>query len=149
MVLLRIIACGIALSTLVSCATIMKSERASVTFVGGPESGDAKIDLPDGQYTMRNGRASVLVTRSKEDIPISVTCNAETRDGVIKTSFDALAGVGGNLIFGGLIGLAVDLGGSKVYDPPVQYNVSHLCSKEKPAPVASTSETRSPASAGK
>lgn len=109
------------------CATIVKSEKIPVRFVGGLPTGDTQVNLPDGQYTLKNGQTTVLVSRSKTDIPITVTCNNETRDGIIQTKFDAVAGVLGNIVFGGLIGIAIDSANNKTYDPPETFNLSPLC----------------------
>lgn len=118
------------------CATIVKSDRQTVQFTGGPEEQTAKIKLPDGTHELVGGSTTALVSRSKSDIPIEVTCNGQTRKGVIKTSFDPLAGVAGNIVFGGLIGLAIDIYGDKAYDVKSPYNIDQLC------------ETRSTASQG-
>lgn len=131
-----------------ACASLVKSEKTPVKFVGGLERGETKISLPDGQYTSLNGKTTVLVSRSKEDIPITVTCNQETREGVIKTDFDATAGILGNIVFGGLIGMGIDAYNNKTYDPPEVYNIAPLCSTQKPTEniAESTVETRNPSS---
>lgn len=123
-----------------SCASIVKSEKMSVLFVGGLSNAETKLDLPDGQYKLHNGQITVLVTRSKADIPVSVTCNNETRQGILPTKYDALAGIAGNIIFGGLIGMGIDSVSNKAYDPPATYNLTPLCAQtgkeniaEKPA----------------
>jgi hypothetical protein len=85
------------------CATIMKSDKTPVQFSGGMADGSTRINLPDGQFNAAGGQATILVSRSREDIPISVTCNNVTRDGVLKTSYDPLAGIVGNLVLGGII----------------------------------------------
>lgn len=109
------------------CATIMKAERTPVRFTGGASAGETKLNLPDGQYNLSNGQTTVLVTRSKADIPFSVTCNSQTREGVIRTSYDALAGIAGNIVFGGIIGIGIDAVGNKTYDPPENFNLAPYC----------------------
>lgn len=110
-----------------ACATLVKSEKIPVHFVGGLQEGDTQINLPDGQFTVKNGQTTVLVSRSKEDIPVSVTCNKETREGVIQTKYDAVAGILGNVVFGGIIGMGIDAYNDKTYDPPGTFNLSPLC----------------------
>lgn len=117
------------------CATIVKSDRTPVNFTGGLADGETQISIPDGQYSIRNGQTTLLVSRSKSDIPISVTCNHETRNGIIKTSYDPLAGVAGNIIFGGIIGITIDAFGNKAYDPPAIYNLNSLCANAVSEPV--------------
>lgn len=123
-------------SVFLGCATIIKSERTPVRFTGGLEAGETKINLPDGSYNLSNGQSTILVTRARQDIPISVTCNSKTREGVLVTKFDALTVVGGNFIIGGVIGLAIDITGNKAYDPPDQFNLAPLCATVQPEVVA-------------
>lgn len=110
------------------CATIMKSEKTPVQFSGGLSDGSTQINLPDGQFNAAGGSTTILVTRSREDIPITVTCNNVTRSGVLKTSYDPLAGIVGNIVFGGIIGIGIDAVGNKTYDPPRSFNLAPLCS---------------------
>ncbi|WP_413586895.1 hypothetical protein [Bdellovibrio sp. HCB274] len=130
---------------LAGCATIVKSERTSMRLSGGLQNGDTHVSLPDGQYTLKNGQTTIRVTRSKEDIPVTVTCNNESREGVIKTKYDALAGVAGNIVFGGLIGMAIDAANDKTYDPPEHFNISSLCASDpSKSQVADGSSIRTP-----
>lgn len=130
------------------CATIVKNEKIPMKFVGGLQKGETQISIPDGQYQVFNGQTTVLVSRSKEDIPISVTCNNETREGVIKTSYDATAGILGNIVFGGIIGMGIDAYNNKTYDPPQIYNIAPLCLKEASSPetIAAKEAPRQPSS---
>lgn len=120
------------LSVLLSagCATIVKSDKMPVQFSGGLSDGTTRINLPDGQFLAPDGKTTILVTRSKEDIPVSVTCNNITREGIIRTSYDPLAGIAGNLVFGGLIGIGIDAVGNKAYDPPQRFNIAPLCNEK-------------------
>lgn len=129
-----------------SCATIVKSEKIPVRFVGGLSSGDTQMNLPDGQYNLKNGQTTVLVSRSKTDIPITVTCNNETRDGIIQTKFDAMAGILGNIVFGGLIGMGIDSFNNKTYDPPEVFNLSPLCANPQKMNTAEDGRTEAPRS---
>lgn len=128
------------------CATIVKSDRTPVRFSGGSSNGETRLNLPDGQYNLMNGQTTVLVSRSRQDIPFSVTCNNETREGVIPTRFDALAGVGGNIIFGGIIGLGIDSFGNKTYDPPESFNLSPYCAQPQVQESSKEVEGRKPSS---
>ncbi|UXR66203.1 hypothetical protein EZJ49_08065 [Bdellovibrio bacteriovorus] len=123
------------------CASIVKSEKTPVRFIGGLKSGDTQVNLPDGQYSLKNGQTTVLVSRSKTDIPISVTCNNETRDGVIQTKYDAVAGILGNIVFGGIIGMGIDSFNNKTYDPPATFNLSPLCMDSEKSNIAEDNST--------
>lgn len=136
------IAATVAIGTLMilsGCASIVKSDRTPVRFIGGLKTGDTQVNLPDGQYNLKNGQTTVLVSRSKNDIPISVTCNSETRDGIMVTKYDAVAGILGNIVFGGIIGMGIDSFNDKTYDPPETYNLSPLCADSTKTNVAEES----------
>ncbi len=123
----------VSIAILSGCASIVKTDRVPVKLIGGAKAADTIVTVPDGQYTLKNGQTTVTMFRSKEDIPITVTCNGETRDGVIKTTFDPLAGVVGNIFFGGIIGLVIDIAGNKAYDPPKIFNMAPLCAEQDAA----------------
>lgn len=113
------------------CATIVKSERQSVILTGGQENGPTKVRLPDGNYDLSDGRGTILVTRSKEDIPIEVTCNGVTKKGVLPTHFDWAWGGAGNLVFGGIPGWIIDPLNSKGYNVRTPYSVHELCAENR------------------
>lgn len=124
-------------SFLGACATIVKSDKIPVHFIGGTDKGITQISLPDGEYTTKNGSRIIMVSRSKEDIPITVTCHEKTQQGVIVTKYDAVAGVLGNIVIGGIIGMGIDAYNDKTYDPPDIFNLRPLCSiPDSPMPVA-------------
>lgn len=119
----------IILSLLLSgCATIVKSDRKTTNFVG-PQGTEAKLQTPDGNFVV-NGNASYMISRSKADIPIQVTCNNQTQSVLMPTSFDMLWGGAGNLIFGGIPGWIIDGVGDKAYDPPTHFNLTPYCSSQ-------------------
>lgn len=109
-----------------SCATIIKSEGQMVEFFGGDPQG-TQVKVQNMTYNLQNGGGEFYIRRAKQNIPIQVTCAGETNDSAIVTSYDALAGVFGNLVFGGIIGMAIDAGSDKTYNPPLKYDVSPLC----------------------
>ena len=122
-------------SMTIGCATIVKTEKRSVTFAG-PNDMMIKLQTPDGNFEVR-GNTSVMMTRTKSDIPIEVTCNGTTNKGVVPTSFDwGWAGLG-NVVFGGIPGWVIDGIGNKSYDPPSNYNLSPLCQSKPERATAS------------
>lgn len=123
-------------AALSGCATIVKSDRQTVILSGGDENGTTTINIPDGKHELADGNGQILVSRSKQDIPISVTCNGVTKKGVIPTRFDwGWAGLG-NAVFGGIPGWIIDGVGDKAYDPKSPFNVDSLCEKRAPAALA-------------
>lgn len=118
------------------CATILKSDRQLVDFTGGHPQ-DTKIQVPDGSFELKNGEGSFMISRSKNNIPIQISCAGQKNETAIVTHFDPLAGVFGNLIFGGIIGLAIDASGNKAYDPPRKFDLKPFCgAQDNAAPIA-------------
>lgn len=117
----------IAILSFCSCATIIKNSKQTVTFTGGLEDGSTKVATPEGNYTLADGSTSALLTRTKSDIPIQVTCNGKTNKGILPTHYDVgWAGLG-NIIFGGIPGWIIDGIGDKGYDIQDSFNVGALC----------------------
>ena len=130
----RLLFAAFALS-LSSCATIVKSDRQSVTLTGVPEATTAKVNLPDGSFEVRGGSSTILVTRSKDDIPIEVTCNGVVQKGLLPTHYDVgWAGLG-NLVFGGIPGWIIDGVNPKGYNPQTPFSIQSMCA-DKPAELS-------------
>lgn len=84
------------------CATLVNGERQQVFFRGGPEKGVTKVQTPDGTFEVENGSGSYLMTRSRANIPMKVTCpDGSVKSSVIETRFDWLLGGAGNILNGG------------------------------------------------
>lgn len=87
---------------LTGCATIVNGERQQVFFRGGPEKGVTKVQTPDGTFDIENGSGAYMMTRSKSDIPLKVTCpDGQTKGGVVETGFHWGWGGLGNILNGG------------------------------------------------
>ncbi len=125
------------IATNFGCAHIVKPERQTVVFNGGASQGTTIVNAPDGKFEFTGGQGTAMMTRTKADVPIEVTCNGVTRKGVIPTQFDMFLGGLGNIIFGGIIGWIIDGSGNKGYDIKSPYNLNQLC--ETPQPPAQTS----------
>jgi hypothetical protein len=99
-----------------NCATMFKSDRQTVYFRGGPEKGITKVQTPDGTFEIQDGSGSYLMTRSKSDIPLRVTCpDGSQKTGVVETRFDWLVGGFLNVLNYGL-GWVVDPFNGSSYD---------------------------------
>lgn len=98
------------------CSTIVKSGRQQVNFRGGPDNGVTKVQTPDGTFDIENGTGAYLMTRSKSDIPIKVTCpDGSKKSDIVETKFDWLSGGLGNLGFY-FVGFVVDALSDKAYN---------------------------------
>ena len=91
-----------ALVLLTGCATLVNGERQQVMFKGGPE-GRTRVQTPDGPFDVDGGTGSYMMTRSKSDLPIKVTCpDGTTKSGIAPTSWSWGWGVFGNLLNNGI-----------------------------------------------
>lgn len=88
---------------------------------------------------------SVSLHRSMGDL--NVKCDKEGRDsGVATVTSSARGMVAGNLLFGGIIGTAVDMGTGAAYDYPTLITVSMGAAKMSAAPAASGGSSMIPTS---
>ena len=102
----KLIVSCILLLSLPACASIV-SENDSTTYIGTEPEG-ARCEL-HGQDFKRVITAPNSITLPAEAAPITVACNAEgfrTTTAELDTSMDGW--IVGNLLFGGLIGVAID-----------------------------------------
>ena len=91
-----------------SCAVMMNGSQQRIFISGGPSDGITKVRTPDGTFDIENGSGSIMLTRSRSDIPVKITCpNGASKQGIIPTHFDWLKGGAGN-IFNAGIGWFVD-----------------------------------------
>lgn len=112
----------LALSLAQGCATITSSEMQPLSLTTQAADG---AQLEKASCTLRNDKGSwtvqspgfVPVHRSAEDL--LVECRKEGHaDGVLRAVSRAAAGMFGNIIFGGLIGAAIDHNKGTGYDYP-------------------------------
>lgn len=124
-----------ALSLLQGCATIVKSPNQSIQLTGGLEDSSTKVSTPTGNFTLNGGATTILMPRTKADIPIEVTCHGQTQKTVVPTRFDIAWGGLGNLVFGGIIGWFLDAVGDKAWDAQTPFNVAPYCAKSPMTPI--------------
>jgi hypothetical protein len=72
---------------------IMNGSKQRIFVKGGPESGVTKVKTPDGTFEIENGSGSIMLSRTRSDIPVTVTCpSGKKKTGQIRTQFDWLKG---------------------------------------------------------
>ena len=99
-----------------SCAMIVKDSRQQVFFKGGVENGVTKVSTPDGTFEIENGAGAYLMTRSKPNIPLKITCpDGSKKNAQAETRFDWIAGGLGN-IWNYFIGSIFDAMSDKSYN---------------------------------
>jgi len=101
-----------------ACSTIVEGSDQSVTVITDPSGASCEL-ARDGQTIayVNPTPGTVVVTKSKDTI--AVTCNKEERitgAGVLASEFEDMTF--GNIILGGLIGLAVDASSGAINEYP-------------------------------
>lgn len=91
------------------CATMFHGSRQKVFFKGAPDEGVTKITTPTEVIEIEgDGTSMRLISRSRSDIPISITCPSGKKfDDVLETSWSWGWGGFGNILNYG-IGWLVD-----------------------------------------
>jgi hypothetical protein len=123
---MRLILIALTSLALTGCATFFKSSRQQVFFNGGSSDGVTTVQTPDGKFELDGGTGSYLMTRTKSDVPITVTCpGAKSKTGIVETKFDWLVAGGANLLF--WPALFVDPWNDKAYDLPPTIQLGQYC----------------------
>ena len=101
-----------------ACASIVEGTDQSITVSSNPTAAACELERAGGQIGVVNPTPdTVIVQKSSDDI--SVRCSKEGHDdgiGVLTSSFEGMTV--GNIIFGGIIGLAVDAGSGAMHTYP-------------------------------
>jgi len=105
-----------------SCATITSGNQQSVAVDTGKVTG-AKCALSNdsGTWYVNQTPGATIVKRSGSDLTIA--CEKGVMRGAASTPSSAKAAAFGNIIAGGIIGAAVDMGSGSAYDYPSIINV--------------------------
>ncbi len=108
---ITVLGCAVA----VGCATITKGTDDLVTIDTKPDGAQCILFTPDKQIAVVNPTpGSIKVPKSKKDL--SVRCEKDgyfPTEGVIASSFQAMTI--GNVLFGGIIGVAIDAGSGAMH----------------------------------
>ena len=121
-----LVSAAVAISALSGCASIVGSSTQPVSVqaveAGSPVSG-AKCELTNDKGSWHvTTPGSVTVHKAFGDM--SIKCQKENIDPVLTTAKSSANGlVFGNILFGGIIGLAVDMGTGSGFDYPSMVTV--------------------------
>ncbi len=108
--------------TLSSCATITSGSQQSVAVDTGKVTGaQCALSNDSGTWYVNQTPGATTVKRSGSDL--IVVCNKGKMSGSATTPSSAKAAAFGNVIAGGIIGAAVDMGSGSAYDYPSNINV--------------------------
>ena len=104
-----LVLCGMCL--LAACASII-DEKTQVVSVETPFCSAAKCKLSndEGDYYIKSTPDSVMINKSGGDLVMTCEKGDDKTTAVFESS--ANAGMWGNILFGGIIGFAVDSGGA-------------------------------------
>ena len=126
-----------------ACASITRGSSQSMAVDTVPVSGAVcQLANENGQWTIASTPGSTTITRAGG--PMTVSCSTE--DGYAGTSSVTSTTAGatfGNILFGGIIGAAVDMSSGAAYDYPGQVVVS-MRRSEDPEDAPDPAEGGSP-----
>jgi hypothetical protein len=131
---LGLVLAGIALS---GCATIVEGTTTDVALTTPPADG-AKCELKNSAGTWNvTSPGTVKVHRSKDDL--TVTCTKDGyQDGTVAITAVFNGATVGNVLAGGIIGIAVDAGTGADYGYPKTIAVPLVPTGTTPIPAAAT-----------
>lgn len=110
-----------ALIALSACASIADGKSQTLSVVTDP--GEAKCSLTNdkGVWYVAETPGSVTVNRSVQDI--TVECKKDELKGTARVASTTKSMAFGNILFGGIVGVAVDRSNGSGFDYPVQIHV--------------------------
>jgi uncharacterized protein YceK len=127
------------------CASIISGTQQNVSVDSNPQGADCAL-VRDGQ-TIGNIKTpgSTVIQRTKTDIDVKCTKEGYQATAALNKS-GTEPWVFGNIVFGGLIGLAIDLaqGAQNKYDEKTFVNLPTATGAKEPAPATSMLPVRAP-----
>lgn len=118
--LVRFLSIALALAAaLPACASIVEGSTQSLSVVTTPEAGaECKLKNDAGTWYVAQTPGSISIKRSGSDM--SVICTKEELAGNATVASKAKGLAFGNILAGGIIGGAVDMGTGAAYDYPYE-----------------------------
>lgn len=114
----------VVVALLPACASITKGTDQEIAVSSNPTGARCELKRDGGQIASVNPTpGSVKVDKSKHDI--TVRCSKEGHQdgiGILRSSFEAWTV--GNIVFGGLVGLAIDAGSGAINTYPSSIEVN-------------------------
>lgn len=102
--------------SLCACASITSGTTQSIAVDTKPAGAECRLTNDKGSWTMGETPSSISVHRSGG--ALSVNCNKGRLKGIETVESHTKGSAFGNIIFGGIIGGAVDMGNGAAYDYP-------------------------------
>lgn len=112
----------LSLVAITNCASITTGQNQSVSVNTAPHTGaNCTLTNDKGKWHIPVTPGSVVVQRSFSDLNVSCTKNHLAGMNTVKSKTKAMAF--GNVLFGGVIGAAVDTGTGSAFDYPTSIDV--------------------------
>lgn len=139
----RIVSCGanwlrsfvlLGLLSATGCASIVEGTDQTVTVTTDPTGALCELERDGGVIAVVNPTpGSALIDKSKDDI--NVRCEKHGYQAAVSPMASSFQGMTfGNILFGGLIGVAIDAGSGAMHEYPAQV-VVRLAPEEFPTPL--------------
>jgi hypothetical protein len=120
--MLKVLTALAVLATLPACASITTGQQQSLSVTTQPAAGaSCQLSNDKGTWYVASTPGTVTVTRSYSDL--TATCEKGPLHGSRAFKSETKAMTFGNIIFGGVIGAAVDAGTGAAYDYPASLAV--------------------------
>lgn len=112
----------VSMLALSGCASIVNGQNQNVSINTFPETGaTCQLNNDEGTWFIPATPGSVMINRSGSDL--TVICKKEPVSGTAVVSSHTKGMAFGNIVFGGIIGAAVDAGNGAAFDYPSLVNV--------------------------
>lgn len=111
----------VALATLPACASITKGSTQSILVETSPAGAECRLSNESGQWVANPTPQSVVVKKARG--PITVSCTKGKLAGGASVESTTEAAAFGNILAGGIIGAAVDMGSGAAYNYPASVSV--------------------------
>lgn len=111
-----------------ACSSIV-NDKTQVVSVDTPAcpAATCKLSNADGQYFINQTPGTVMVNKSTSDLTIE--CSKENLKSIEAVKSSVNASMFGNLLFGGVIGAAIDAGSGAGFDYPTTITNGLSCAK--------------------
>lgn len=107
---------GSSLTMLGGCASIVGGTHENVSVDTTPEHAACKLASDEGTWFVSNTPGSVMIDRGYGDLTVS--CHEDNYSGVTTVKSTTKGMAFGNILAGGLIGAAIDMGTGAAYEYP-------------------------------
>jgi len=110
-----------AIIPLCSCASIVTGTSQSIAVDSNPVGAECDLSNDQGRWYLKETPGNITVHRSYS--ALTVSCKKDDLSGISTVESSTKTAAFGNIIFGGVVGAAVDMGSGAAYDYPPSITV--------------------------